>query len=124
MTDDDPNHPIEGQIVLMAGAKASVPLERLSELLGETQADLGGRIAEYRQRYECVHETPEERVFLVEEGHWETVGNRLGFGRREWDGLRRAHEQQLYRIGRRERRRSEFDSALEIRDAVVIGTEE
>ncbi|WP_049970080.1 hypothetical protein [Haladaptatus cibarius] len=122
MTDDEPTHPIEGQIVLMAGAKASVPLEHLSELLTETQADLGGRFDEYRQRYECIHETPDESVFLVEEGHWETVGNRLGFGRREWDGLRRAHEQQLFRIGRRERRRSEFDSALEIRESVVIGT--
>lgn len=119
---DELNHPIEGQIVLLAGAKASVPLERLSELLAETQSDLGGRMDEYRQRYECVHETQEWCVFLVEDGHWETVGNRLGFDRREWDGVRRAHEQQLYRIGRRERRRSEFDSALEIREAVLIST--
>ncbi len=124
MTDEEPNHPIDGQVVLLAGAKASVPLERLSELLAETQADLGGRIREYRQRYECVHETPERSVFLVEGDHWEAVGQRLGYERREWDGVRRAHEQQLTRIGRRERRREEFENALEIRDVVVIGTRE
>ncbi|WP_266078512.1 hypothetical protein [Haladaptatus caseinilyticus] len=123
MTDDEPKHPIEGQIVLLAGAKASVPLERLSELLAETQTDLGGRMEEYRQQYECVYETAEMSVFLVEEGHWKTVGNRLGFDRREWDAVRRAHEQQLHRTGRREGRRSEFVSALEIRDVVLISNE-
>ncbi|WP_458188096.1 hypothetical protein [Haladaptatus sp. NG-WS-4] len=120
MTTDEPTHPIEGQIVMLAGTKASIPLEWLSELLEATQADLGPRLADYRQRYECVHESPERSVFLVEQNHWKTEGRRLGFGRREWDGVRRAHVEQFQRIGRRERREEEFETALEIRTAVLI----
>ncbi|WP_458205881.1 hypothetical protein [Haladaptatus sp. NG-SE-30] len=121
---DERTHPIDGQIVLLAGAKASIPLERLSELLEATQADLGPRLDDYRQQYECVHETPERSVFLVDEGHWEAVGDRLGLGRREWDGVRRAHVEQLQRIGRREGREEEFETALEIRTAVLIARPE
>lgn len=120
MTTDKPTHPIDGQIVLLAGTKASVPLERLSELVEATQADLGPRLDEYRREYECIHETPERSVFLVDEEHWRAVGERLGFGRREWDGVRRAHEEQLRRIGRRENRAEEFETALEVRTAVLI----
>ncbi|WP_423744142.1 hypothetical protein V5735_14385 (plasmid) [Haladaptatus sp. SPP-AMP-3] len=115
-------HPIDGQIVVLAGAKASVPLERLSELLPVVQADLGPRIDDYRREYERIHETPEWSVFLVETGHWKTVGDRLGFERRERDAVRRAHEEQFRRIGRDEGRTEEFENALEIRDAVLVGT--
>lgn len=117
-------HPIDGQIVVLAGAKASVPLERLSELLPVVQADLGPRIDDYRRGYERIHETPERSVFLVETGHWRTVGDRLGFERRERDAVRRAHEEQFRRIGRDEGRTEEFENALEIRDAVLVGTED
>jgi hypothetical protein len=116
------SHPIDGQIVVFAGAKASVPPERLSELLFEVQADLGPRIDDYRRGYERIHETPERSVFLVETSHWETVGDRLGFERREWDAVRRAHEEQFLRIGRNEKRNAEFENALEIRDVVLVGT--
>lgn len=119
MTDESP-HPIDGQIVLLAGTKASVPLERLSELLAETQTDLGPRMDEYRREYERIHETPERSVFLAEVGHWEAVGDRLGFERREWDAVRRAHEAQFRRIGREEGRNEEFENALEIREPVLI----
>lgn len=121
---DEPRHPIDGQIVLLAGTKASVPLERLSELVEVTQADLGSRLDEYRREYECVHETPKRSVFLVDEGHWQTVGERIGFEGREWDGVRRAHEEQFRRIGREEERREEFESALEIREVAVVGVAE
>ncbi len=117
---DEQTHPIDGQMVLLAGAKASVPLERLSELLGEVQTDLGPRIDDYRWEYERVYENPERSVFLVEVGHWEEIGDRLGFERREWDAIRRAHKAQFRRIGREEGRKEEFENALEIREPVSI----
>ncbi|WP_224448808.1 hypothetical protein [Haloprofundus salilacus] len=113
--------PIEGQIMLLAGAKASVPPERLPTLLTRAQADLGGRIEEYRRSYELVDETDEYAAFFVSTGHWAEVGERLGLDRREADALRRTHEEQLRRLGRRSDRREEFGSALEIREAAVVG---
>ncbi|WP_224333923.1 hypothetical protein [Haloprofundus halobius] len=113
--------PIEGQIMLVAGTKASIPPERLPDLLTRAQPDLGGRIDDYRRRYELVAETGEYAAFFVPTGHWAEVGERLGFDEREADALRRTHEEQLRRFGRRSDRREEFDSALEIREAAVIG---
>ena len=113
--------PIEGQVVLLASAKASVAPQRLPTLLDRVQADLGLRLEEYRRRYEHAYESADSRAFFVETGHWDTVGERLGFGRREIDAVERAHTEQLLRIGRREDRRAEFETALDIREAVVIG---
>ncbi|QCJ48465.1 hypothetical protein FCF25_02405 [Haloprofundus sp. MHR1] len=107
--------------MLVAGAKASIPPERLPALLTRTQADLGGRIDDYRQRYELVDETDEYAAFFVPDDHWAGVGERLGLDHRETDAIRRTHEEQLRRIGRSDGRREEFDSALEIRQVAVIG---
>jgi hypothetical protein len=114
------DHPIEGQVIILAGAKASVPLSRLPDLLARAQADLAPRLDEYRDGYELVGETDAFVVFLVPTGHWEAVGDRLGFEPREADAVRRAHEEQLLRVGTRTDRREEFATALEIREAVVI----
>jgi hypothetical protein len=116
-------HPIESQIVLLTSAKASVAPQRLPELIEGVQEELGPRLDEYRHRYERVHESADYCAFFAEAGHWETVGERLGFSRRETDAVRRAHEEQLLRTGRRENRREEFESALDIREAVVVGIE-
>jgi hypothetical protein len=115
--------PIEGQVQLIAAAKASVPPQRIPELLDAVQADLGPRLDDYRRQYELVEETPEACTFLVPPDHWETVGGRLGFDRREVDAVERAHEAQLRRTARRADRRDEFETALEIRTAVVVGRE-
>lgn len=116
------DHPIDGQVLLIAGAKASVPLDRLPELLERAQSDLAGRLDDYRREFECVHETPDRAAFLVPSDHWEALGDRLGFDRRECDAARRAHEEQVHRIGSETDRSEEFESAFEIRDAVVVGT--
>lgn len=113
-------HPIEGQVVLLAGAKASVPLSRLPDLLELVQEHLAERLADYRHQYECVHED-DLAAFLVPSDHWETLGAELDLDARETDAVRRAHEEQLLRIGRRTDRREEFEAALEIRTVVVIG---
>ena len=117
----DADAPIEGQILLLTAAKASVGPERLPDLVAQVQTDLQPRLEEYERRYELVHETSGSRVFLAERGHWETVGERLGLDRREVDAVRRAHTEQFRRFGRREDRRDEFEAALDIRDPVVVG---
>jgi hypothetical protein len=113
--------PLDGQVLILASAKASVTPQRLPTLVDRVQADLGPRFAEYRRAYESVYESDERWVFLVPTDHWETVCERLGFTARERRAVRRAHEEQLRRIGGEEDRRDEFESALDIRSAVVIG---
>lgn len=114
--------PIDGHVVLLTAAKASVGPDRLPVLLAMAQAELGPQLETYARRYEKVHATPDARYFLVEEGHWEAIGDRLGVEPREADAIRRAHRNQLLRAGRREDRRREFATALDIREAVVVGT--
>lgn len=113
--------PIDGQVLLLAGAKASVAPTRLPDLVERAAAHLRERRDRYRRDYEQVHADGERTVYLVDEGHWETVGAALGFDDRETDAVRRVHEEQLRRIGRRTGRRAEFDHALDIREAAVLG---
>jgi len=115
--------PIEGQILVLTAAKASVGPARLNDLVELVQTDLEPSLDAYRARYELVAETPGACYFFVEQGHWVTVGERLGLADRETDAVRRAHHEQLLRHGRREGRRTEFETALEIREAVVVGRE-
>jgi len=115
--------PIDGQVLLLAGAKASVPADRLHPLVDRADAHLRDRREEYDRRYERV-DLPDGRVaYLVDTGHWATVGDDLGFADREADAVRRAHRQQLLRHGHGAGRREEFETALEIREAVVVGSE-
>ena len=114
-------HPIDGQVVMVAGAKASVPLERLPDLLDAVADHLESRTESYERRFERVASDEERRVYLVPRDHWDEVGERLGFSRRETDAVCRAHVEQLRRIGRRGGRDEEFEHALDIRSAVVVG---
>jgi len=114
--------PFDGSVLLIAAAKASVGPDRLPELLARVQADLRERTGTYERRFERVVSTPDRAAFLVPEDHWSAVGDRLEFGRREIDAVRRTHEEQLRRLGTEHDRREEFESALDIREAVVVGT--
>ncbi|MHC3438784.1 hypothetical protein ACYJ1Y_11970 [Natrialbaceae archaeon A-gly3] len=114
--------PIEGQVLLLTAAKASVPASRLPDLLECVQGDLEGRLERYRREYECFLETDERRVFLVEWGHWDEIADRLELNQREVSAVRRAHEEQLRRMSRRDGTREEVEATLEIRDPVVIAT--
>ena len=113
-------YPIEGTALVKSAALASVPAERLPELLARVQADLGPKTDQYRRRYERVAAESDRETFLVEPGHWEGVADRLGLSDRERDAVARAHEAAVERAGGGDRR-SEFETALEIRSGVVIG---
>jgi hypothetical protein len=114
--------PIDGNALMLAGAKASVPPDLLPALAARAQRHLRPDLETYRRRYECVHEDDDRAVFLVPTDHWVEVGDALEFSSREADAVRRAHEEQLLQCGSRENRRDEFETALEIREAVVVGT--
>lgn len=113
--------PLDGNALVLAAAKASVSGERLPDLADRAQKRLRGRLPEYGRRYECVHEDDTEAVYFVEEGHWATLGEEFGFEKREWKALRRAHTEHLKQLGSDLERREEFVTALELREAVVIG---
>lgn len=120
MSEPTAGHPLDGEALLVAGAKASIPLERLPGLLEVAQAYLGPRRSEYDRRYERLLVDGDVRTYLVEPGHWLGVGETLGLDDREADAIGRAHAEQVRRFGRRVDRLAEFESALEIREAVVI----
>jgi hypothetical protein len=115
-------YPIDGPALVKTAALASVPAERLPALLVRVQADLGPRIDDYRRRYERIAVEPDRETFLVEPDHWEGVGERLGLTDRERDAVARAHETAVERAGSGRTAREEFETALEIRSGVVIGT--
>lgn len=117
-------HPIEGQVVLMAGAKASIPLPKLSELLGRIQEYLGGRLEEYEQRFERIDGSDNVVYYLAERSYWDDIGRELGLSEREVDAVRRTHEAQFERDGRRLGRAEEFETSLEIRDVLAVAPEE
>ncbi|WP_136717314.1 hypothetical protein [Halorientalis salina] len=112
--------PIDGQILLLTAAKASVGPQRLPDLVDVVGADLRPRFDTYAREYEVAYETDEYTAFFVEDGHWETIAERVDVTDREIDAVRRAHHEQLARYGRRNDRTEEFESALEIRDCVLI----
>lgn len=115
------DHPIEGHALLLAAAKGSVTPERLPGLLDRVQAGLAARRERYDREYELAAEGPGWRAYFVEGGHWEDLGEALGLSDREVDGVRRAHAAHLRRVGGERGRREEFQTALELREAVVVG---
>lgn len=117
---EEPSHPIEGQIVLLAGAKASVSLTRLSDLLSEAQEYLADVAEEYERRFEHIDACGEGVYFLADDDYWETLGSELGFTNREAQAVARTHKAQFERDGRRMDREEEFETTLEIRDVVAV----
>ena len=113
--------PLDGNALVLAAAKGSVSGERLPDLVDRVQRRLGARLPEYARRYECAHEDDDHAVFFVEEGHWADLGEELDLEEREWESVRRAHREHLGQLGSRLGRRQEFETALELREVVVIG---
>jgi len=116
----EPSHPIEGQVVLLAGAKASVSLARLSDLLSEAQEHLADETDEYERQFERIDACGDGVYFLADDGHWERLREELGFTKRETEAVARTHAAQFERDGRQLDRKQEFETTLEIRDVVAV----
>jgi hypothetical protein len=116
------SHPIESQIVLLAGAQASVTLTRLSELVSTAHEYIENHRNEYDQQFERIDDASGLSYYLVDSSHWDEIGAALELDDREVDALRRVHSLQFERAGRRLNRLEEFETAMEIRDVIVTRT--
>ncbi|MFY4812877.1 hypothetical protein [Haloarcula argentinensis] len=116
------SYPIEGQIVLLAGTRASIPLDQLPELLEQTQTYLQANRETYHREYERISGPREADYVCAEAGHWDSIGTELGLSDREQDAVRRAHAAQFERDGRRLDRSEEFETTLEIRDVLAVNS--
>lgn len=114
------DHPIEGQLLLVAGARASVAMHRLPDLVERAHDHVVANADEYERRYERIEGARDADFYCVEPGFWAAVGDELGMNDREADAVRRAHEAQFTRDGRRLDRQSEFESTLELREIVAV----
>jgi len=112
-------HPLDGHVVLKAGAFASVPLSRVDGLLFEAQAHIDRQRAAYGRRFERV-EAAARHYYLAAPSLWAEIGDATGLTDREVDAVERAHEMQFERDGRRLDRTAEFAAALEIRSPVAV----
>jgi hypothetical protein len=113
--------PLDGTALVLAAAKASVSGERLPDLADRAQALLEARLPAYGRRYECPYEDADAAVFFVESGHWADLGEEMALDEREWQALRRVHAEHLRELGEELDRSEEFETALEMREAVVVG---
>ncbi|MEA5388642.1 hypothetical protein VB779_17505 [Haloarculaceae archaeon H-GB11] len=117
-----PADPIEGDVLVLVAAKASVPAERLVPLVDRVQTHLEADAADLARHHEVAYETDEQTAVFVDDGFWTALGDEVGLTVRETDAVRRAHHEQLLRTGKRLDRREEFETALEIRDCVIVKT--
>ena len=113
--------PIDDPALLLAASTVGVGPQLLSDLVEHVQGHLAPRLDDYRRRYELVDETDEACVFLAESGHWETLSAEFRLDPREREAVERAHAEHLRRLGSETERRDEFETALEIRECVVVG---
>lgn len=116
-------HPIEGQILLLAGAQASVALPRVPSLVSQVQRHIDSRIETYNRTCERIDGPRAASYYLVAPGHWEQLGDEVGLNRREIDAVRRSHTEQFRRDGRRLDRSDEFEATLEIREVVAVNSD-
>lgn len=114
------SYPIEGQIVLLAGTQASVPLDQVPALLERVQTYLRANRETYERGHERITGPGTADYVCVEAGHWDAIGTDLGLNDREQDAVRRAHVAQFKRDGRRVDRSEEFETMLEIRDVLAV----
>jgi hypothetical protein len=114
------DHPIEGQILLLAGSRASVPVNRLPDLVERAQSYVREHREEYARSYERIEGAREADYFCVEMGYWDRVGGELALDDRETDAVQRAHSDQFMRDGRRLDREREFETTLDVREVVTV----
>lgn len=112
-------HPIEGDVVLQAGAFASVPLHAVNGLIDRVQQHIDDHRAEYERQFERI-DGDGRHYYMPPSDYWQDVAEELLLDDSEIDAVRRAHETQFRRDGRELARSEEFEATLQIRAPVAV----
>ncbi|GAB7012075.1 hypothetical protein [Halolamina salina] len=115
--------PFDAAVLQQVAGGEGVDPRTLPELLGRVEAHLTDSRASLRRQFESPYSDDRRELFFVPPDYWEGVASALSLTPQEELTVRQAHERQLLRIGAETRRGSEFDAALDIRTAVVVGRE-
>ncbi|WP_435119018.1 hypothetical protein [Halolamina sp. C58] len=115
--------PFDAAVLQQVAGSDGVDPRTLPELLGRVEAHLTGSRASLRRQFESPYSDESRELFFVPPDYWEGVASTLSLTPQEALTVRQAHERQLLRIGAETRRGAEFDAALDIRTAVVVGRE-
>lgn len=115
--------PFDAAVLQQVATADGVGPQELPELLGRVEAHLTDCRESLRRRFESPHSDDRRELFFVPPDYWEGVASVLPLTPLEKQAVQRAHERQLLRIGAETRRGTEFDAALDIRTAVVVGRE-
>lgn len=115
--------PFDPAVLQQVATPDGVGPRELPELLGRVEGHLTGCRESLRRRFERAHRDERRELFFVPPDYWAGVASVLSLTPQEKQAVRRAHERQLLRVGAETRRGAEFDAALDIRTAVVVGRE-
>lgn len=115
--------PFDGAVLQQVADPERVGPRELPELLGRVEGHLTGCRESLRRRFERAHTDDRRELFFLPPDYWEGVASVLSLSSLEKQAVRRAHERQLLRVGAETRRGAEFDAALDIRTAAVVGRE-
>ena len=115
--------PFDAAVLQQVATADDVDPGELPELLGRVEAHLADCRESLRRKFESPYSDDRRELFFVPPDYWEGTASVLSLTPREKQTVRHAHERQLLRIGAEARRGSEFDAALDIRTAVVVGRE-
>lgn len=115
-----PTHALAPDALAAAADAAGLDAADIDRLAARAAAYLGGRSRNLERRYERALTADDGVVLLADTDFWDRVGDALRFEDDETAALRRAHEATLTLAGARAGRDAEFESALEIRTAVVL----
>lgn len=100
---------------------ADVDPGTLDALLGRVADYFDGKERALERQYERAIAATDGVVLFADAGFWDRTGAALGFTETEITAVRRAHEATLLLAGDRADRLAEFETALDVRTAVVLG---
>ena len=115
--------PFDATVLQQVAHGDGIPPRELPELLGRVDAHLTDSLASLQRRFESPYSDERRTLFFVPPDYWEGLASVLQLSPDEQRAVQQVHERQLLRIGAETRRGSEFDAALDIRTAVVVGLE-
>jgi len=100
---------------------ADVDPETLDALLGRVADYFRGKERALERQYERAIDACDGVVLFADADFWERTGTALGFTEGEITAVKRAHEATLLLAGDHADRLGEFETALDVRTAVVLG---